>query len=245
MVLLWVAFGPKPAPAEVATPVATGIQSTAVLQRIVIDPGHGGDNHGVVGTGGLRESRLVLELARQWETVLEKELGVQVYLTRQEGDPPLEERTAVANRYGADVFISLHSGGSLTKQVPGYALFVQDYYLEAGVAHQVSLADLNPEGPTEWHLAQAPWTKRSLRLAEEIDQALSEVLRVRKQGVTGLPLAVLAGAGQPAILLELGPLGNPEQERRLKTQGYRDALTRAIVTGLKSWRQWLNGQRAE
>lgn len=214
--------------------------SPATLRLVVIDPGHGGKDRGVIGPGGLAESRLTLALARRLKVALEIDLGAKVFLTREEDqNPGLAERTALANHLKADLFLSLHAGGAASGTQSGFDVLFQDYSLQAGLDNLVSSAGPETDTPPLWSLAQAPYTGPSQRLARELTQALSEVLRIKRRGPGGMPLAVLAGAAQPAVLIELGCLTNPEEERRLKSQAYRDALTRAIVRGVKSWQVWL------
>ncbi|MEW5725482.1 MAG: N-acetylmuramoyl-L-alanine amidase [Thermodesulfobacteriota bacterium] len=207
-----------------------------VVEWVVLDPGHGGEDQGVVGPGGWTEAQLTLALARQLKEALERDLGLHVVVTRDEElNPGLYERTATANGLKADLFLSLHAAAEAYDNRFGYNIFVQDYRRQLGLADREPRADLMPGQLGEWSLAQMTYLDSSRRLARELDQSLKEVLRVRSRGVQGLPLALLAGAAQPAVLLEVGVLTDPEAERRLRTPGYRDALTRAVVQGLGNW----------
>ena len=218
------------APAE-AQPVASRL-------TVVIDPGHGGADSGVVGLGGFTESRFNLALARQLRAVLQTDPRVKVHLTREaDENPELSVRTAAANRFNADVLISLHAGGGPGRIEGGFAVF---YFDDRGL---VPLPD--PEtvsGPDAarartWLRAQYPYTAASKRLSASLDRALGEVLRQKGPGPLSAPLAVLTGAARPAVLIEIGNLNRPEDERRLSGQPFRDALTRAIVQGLTAWRR--------
>jgi N-acetylmuramoyl-L-alanine amidase len=209
---------------------------TPLLQRVVIDPGHGGADEGVVAPDGLTESRLTMALAQGLKAALEEELALTVYLTREPGqNPPLVERTALANGMRADVFLSLHAGGASSPQWSGFGVFVQDYARQAGLADHLAATSGLDRPAAPWPLAQARHLGESRRLAEEVDAALSEVLRRKSLGPQGAPLAVLAGADQAAVLVEVGYLTNPEEARRLKSSGYRDALIEALVRGLSIW----------
>ena len=82
------------------------------MSRIVIDPGHGGHDPGTIAKG-LTEAELTLDVALRLEKLLQKELGVEVVLTRRtDVYIPLEERTAIANRQNADLFLSIHANSS-------------------------------------------------------------------------------------------------------------------------------------
>ncbi|MFH1092076.1 MAG: N-acetylmuramoyl-L-alanine amidase [Pseudomonadota bacterium] len=218
-----------------------------MLERVIIDPGHGGEDPGITGPGGLTENRFTLYLARQLKAALENELGIKVVLTREEEDknPTLPERTAVANAFKADIFLSLHAGSGPGDGAQSISVFYQSPKLQESLPRQGSGRDVSPEGARSWRLAQSRHVQVSARLAEELDQALREVLRVKTPGPIPLPLAVLTGADQPAVLIEIGLLTSAEGERRLGTEGYRTAVSQAVVRGLKSWQNWmrrLNGE---
>jgi len=210
------------------------------VERVVIDPGHGGADHGVVGLGGLTESRLTIAVARQLKSVLETELGLKVSLTRQsDEDVSLYGRTATGNRVRGDVFLSLHAGGGVQPAVFGVRVYGHDYKLEQGV----NLSSLPAAGqPMPWDLAQAPYLGASRRLAEEMNKALAGALQAESRPVTGLPLAVLSGAAFPAVLVEVGYLSNPDEERRLMDQAYRDVIVRGLVNGLRAYMAWVQKQ---
>ena len=95
------------------------------MSRIVIDPGHGGHDPGAKGKG-VTEAELVLDVALRLEKLLQKLPGVEVVLTRRTDDfIPLQERTAIANREGADLFLSIHANASANAQARG----VETYFL--------------------------------------------------------------------------------------------------------------------
>jgi len=216
------------------------------VERIVIDPGHGGEDIGVKGPAGLTESRLTLALARQLKLVLEDELGVRVFLTRTgDENPSLYERTALVNRVRGHIFISLHASGAANRTQSGFGVFFQDYSLQQGLASRVSLKQPLPGQPVEWALAQGPFLISSRRLAGEISQAMSQVLSTKSRAAVGLPLAVLAGTAHPAVIVEVGCLTNPEEERRLLSQAYRDAVAQALVQGIQSYRNWVRSRLQE
>lgn len=219
--------------------IAQGAEPAAGIWRVVVDPGHGGNDHGVVGATGLTEARLTMALARQLKVVLEENPRIRVFLTRKVNEnPTVHERTAVVNRIKGQVFISLHAGGIPLRSKSGFSVYYQDYSLQKGLANKVSLSLPKPGKMIDWDMAQGPYLIQSRRFGSDMAQALKAVLRVKGQTTTGLPLAILAGAGRPAIMVEVGYLTNPKEERRLKSQSYRDALIRALVKGIGSYRQW-------
>ena len=235
---------PLPAGSAHAGPAQDQLADTS--QRVIIDPGHGGDDKGVIGPAGLSESRLTLALARQLKVLLEEEGDTKVFLTR-DGDenPSLSERTALVNRVRGHVFISLHAGGMPQQARSGFGVYFQDYSLQPGLTERLSTNYPGEDQPIEWALAQGPYILSSRRMAGEINQALSDALRIRSQGVVGLPLPVLAGAARPAVLVEVGYLTNPEEERRLLSQSYRDAVVAALIKGLRSYQAWVRTRLQE
>lgn len=215
-------------------------QTVSGVLRVVIDPGHGGEDKGVTGSAGLSESRLTMALARQLKVVLEDKLRARVFLTRKDNqNPSLDERTSVVNRVQARIFLSLHASGINDRTRSGFSVFYQDYSLQQGLANRVTLVVPEPHKIVEWDLAQGPYIIQSRRLGGELDQALKTALKVKGNFLTGLPLALLAGAARPAVLVEVGYLTNPEEERRLMSQPYRDAIVRGIVRGISSYDEWV------
>jgi N-acetylmuramoyl-L-alanine amidase len=206
---------------------------------VVIDPGHGKGDPGITGHAGWSESRLAMTFARRLAGALE-EKGLTAILTRDERqNPSLPDRVALANGMKADVLLSLHAGMAPLTNKAGFTVFYQGYPNQPGPDELETMdADICPDvsKPGNWSGIQSRHLVESRRLAHELDQALQDVLRIKSPGPVALPLAVLAGADQPAVLIEIGALGNEEIEQRLSDPAYRDALVRAMIAGLDSWR---------
>jgi N-acetylmuramoyl-L-alanine amidase len=226
------------------------------IHTIVIDPGHGGVEVGAIGPSGIQEKELTLQLARELEAKLTQRLGVRVVLTRNEDAlVPLDMRPAVANQNKADLFISIHLNSSLGSGAYG----TETYFLspqatdtrastaaaaenrEAGPA-VTSDATGNPANPADdtqdlqlilWDLAQTHHMGESQRFANMIQGELNEMLKLKDRGVKQAPFRVLMGATMPAVLVELGFISNPDEEKKLKDPAYReqlvDALSRAVA----------------
>ncbi|MBU2547292.1 MAG: N-acetylmuramoyl-L-alanine amidase [Proteobacteria bacterium] len=205
---------------------------------VVIDPGHGGGDPGVVGPGGFPEAGFTLALARQIRAILQIEPRVKVFLTRDEDESPdLDARASTANRLRADVFLSLHAGGGPAPSSVGFKVFFHDDRLQTPAVEAEAEARTGPPRIKSWRLAQQGHQASSKRLALELDRALSQVIRRKGDGPAGAPVAVLTGADRPAVLIEIGNLTRAEDEGRLSSQAYRDALTRAVLQGLDAWRR--------
>ena len=98
------------------------------IGRVALDPGHGGADTGTIGPTGLQEKDLVLDIALQLKELLEERLGTDVILTRSTDQfVPLEERTAIANQHGADLFVSIHANSSRHRKVSGAETFFLNF----------------------------------------------------------------------------------------------------------------------
>lgn len=238
-------------PSQTSAPVVPGpspVEQAPGVRTIVLDPGHGGTETGAIGPSGIQEKELTLTIARELEARLESQLGVRVVLTRNEdANLPHDARTAIANQNRADLFISLHLNSSLGSGAHG----AETYFLsaEASDAAAARMAEAEnlpdpalPEGTTGleaqdlelilWDLAQTHHLLESQRFAAIIQGELNQTLQLRDRGVKQARFRVLNGAAMPAVLVELGFISNPDEEKKLQDGVYRAelvaSLTRAI-----------------
>lgn len=213
------------------------------VRTIVLDPGHGGSETGAVGPGGTAEADLTLMVARALRLQLERRLPVKVILTRQEDiDVPLETRTAVANENQADLFISLHFNSSFGSSPRG----AETYFLSREASDQMAAAVAAAENSSAvsaadpeldlqmilWDLAQSYHLAKSQRFANLVQEELNLALGLRDRGVKQAPFTVLMGAKMPAVLVELGFLSNPEEEKKLQNPVYRAELVEALARAI-------------
>ncbi len=229
-----------------------GRAERAALQTIVIDAGHGGHDPGAGGSGGLQEKEITLDIARRLASLIQEELGVKAVLTRTRDQfVPLRERTAFANRQRADLFVSVHVNAAPGVTATGtetYFLSTEatDNAARAAAAFENKVIALEP-GPRSgsrdvlrsilWDLAQSEFQQESSRLAEALQDSLERALRQPSRGVKQAPFYVLGGAAMPAVLVEIGFLSNPHEEQRLRDEGYRDRIARALVAGLAAYKR--------
>jgi N-acetylmuramoyl-L-alanine amidase len=243
-------------PAESA---ARGRQGSATpLRTIVLDAGHGGHDSGAVGPGGLMEKELVLEVTRRVARLLQEQLGVKVVLSR-DGDHfvTLRDRTSLANRERADLFVSIHANAHRVVASEGLEVYFLSSEATDNAARQVAAAEnsvVQLEKPANaraagrsdiiktmlWDLAQAEFQTESSRLAETVLDSMTQALRIPNRGVKQAGFYVLGGAAMPAILIEIGFVTNPREEKRLKEARYRDEIARAIVSGLADYKRALD-----
>jgi N-acetylmuramoyl-L-alanine amidase len=225
---------------------------TQPMRLIVLDAGHGGHDPGAVGSSGLQEKDIALDVTKRLTRLLEEKLRVKVLLTRT-GDEfiPLRERTSFANNKRADLFVSIHANAHRVSASEG----VETYFLSSEAsdneARQVAALEngviaLEPGSATGnqnslksilWDLAQSDFQEESSRVAETILDALTEALRIQNRGVKQAGFYVLGGAAMPAVLVEIGFLTNPKEERKLMDASYREKIAQALFRGLAAYKQ--------
>lgn len=232
-----------------------------LVRRVAVDPGHGGHDGGATGPTGLREKDVALDVAHRLAPLLAHELKIETLLTR-DGDVfvPLEERTARANAFHADLFVSIHCNASENGDASGVETFVLDPSREAGrasariVALENGLlvpgsrggapldpAQLDAEIDVLGRLASADTGSRSRLFGELLQRSTVASMAkrydgTRDHGVKTAGFYVLAGAEMPAVLFETSFISNPEDEARLATADYRQKLADAVVNAIRAYR---------
>ncbi len=239
---------PAPPPAVATAPAP----KPGKLERLIVvalDAGHGGEDPGAIGPSGLREKDVVLSIARQLRTRLEKEPRLRVLMTR-DGDyfVPLHERVRRARRVGADLFVSIHADAFLRPQARGASVFAlsQGAATSAAarwMAQRENAADavggLNTVAVkdttvlrTLLDMSTTAQIKDSLQLGGEVLGQLGKVGRLHKPRVEQAGFAVLRAPDIPSILVETAFISNPEEEQKLRDPAYQRQLVDAIARGL-------------
>lgn len=205
-------------------------------KTVVIDPGHGGHEKGVRGPGGTVEKDVALTLARLIESELRGKY--RVALTRSD-DYWLEvpRRTDVANHYEADVFISIHTGGSFLHKAGGIIIY---YYKKTAIplisaegGHtKNSAAD---EDRILWDRMQQKHVGASRLLARKLKNRINDRITFSHCKTDTAPLLVLRGADMPAVLVEVGYLTNPAEEKHLRDKQVLQDFAWAIAAGIKDF----------
>ena len=218
------------------------------LERVVVDAGHGGADYGARGTSGLLEKDVVLAVAQRIGAQLE-EIGVEVVYTRESDRfVTLPERTAIANRARADLYLSIHANSSPDREARGpetYFLSLEASDDEARrvalsenqVFHRAEAADDSGDvvGAILGDLIRTEHLRGSSDAALAIQREL-EQLPGPERGVKQAPFVVLMGVNMPAALLEIGFLTNPHEERALKTRAHQDAIGKAVARAIAELR---------
>ncbi len=215
------------------------------VKTIVIDPGHGGKDPGCNSLGGIREKDLVLRLAKLLAKKIEREIGCEVLLTRNEDIfLDLERRTAIANMKKADLFISLHINAHRNKAVHG----IETYFLNMATDKQAMIVAARENATSEKNISDLQAILNDLMLNTKISESsrlaysvqggmLHQVKAsygdVRDLGVKQAPFYVLIGAQMPAILVEAGFLTNARERKRLLSTNYQERIAQGICSGLQ------------
>ncbi len=223
------------------------------IGRIVIDPGHGGHDTGTIGPTGVMEKDVVLDVALRLAKLIKRETGNEVILTRKDDTfIPLEERTAIANQKGADLFISIHANASRDDSARGLETYYLNFSSDPG-ALEIAARE-NATSQESVHQLQD--LVKKIVLTEKIQEShdfASKVetemcaglarngVRLRDRGVKKAPFVVLIGANMPSILSEISFLTNPSDERLLKKPDYRQKIAEALLRGINQYADNLGG----
>lgn len=215
--------------------------------RVVIDPGHGGKDTGTIGPTGLREKDLVLAVSLQLKELLETRLGIEVILTRDNDRfIPLEERTAIANQLGADLFVSVHANASRNRKVSGIETYVLDFATndaEREIASRENASSQRNIRDLEdllKKIALEDYNQESRDLAHVVQNELVSGLtdqrpNQRNRGVKQAPFIVLIGSNMPCILTEIGFISNPSDEKYFKGDEARKLVAEALYKGIEAY----------
>jgi N-acetylmuramoyl-L-alanine amidase len=235
----------KDAPSGLAVG-ATGARS---VRRVVLDPGHGGHDPGATGPTGLREKDVTLDVAHRAAPLLARELGISTLLTRDSDVyVGLDERTARANAFGADLLISIHCNASEDGGGKGVMSFVLDGSRDA-LSARVAARENAASAAAASELANAlsatldrGTVDHSERLAVLLQRATLASLADRYADVPDLGVRragfyVLAGAIMPAVLFETSFISNAPGEEHLNRADYRQKLADGIVNAVRAYRE--------
>ena len=218
---------------------------------IAIDPGHGGEDPGASGPGGLSEKKVVLDIARRLEQQLRGIPGFRPFLTRT-GDYYVarKKRREQARAQKADLFVSIHADAFTKPSAHGasvYALSLKGATSATAqyLADSENAADLiGGVAVTEGDavlmdvladLSMTATLDASLRIGALVLEQLSKVARLHKRQVEQAAFTVLKSADVPSILIETGFISNPDEAERLASPVYQDKVARAIRRGIQSW----------
>ena len=222
------------------------------IKTIAIDAGHGGHDPGALGRGGLKEKDITLDIARRLAALVREKLNCNVIMTRDRDEfIQLEDRPAIAKTRGADLFVSIHVNANKKRKARGIETYIQsltasDRDAMATAARENSmttkkLSQLKSELDRIFaDLTRDDKLEESLKLAHSVQGSLVETMKpVQKHevnlGVKRAFFYVLINTEMPSILAECGFISNPDEEKLLRRESYRQGLAEALFQGVKKY----------
>ncbi len=218
------------------------------VDRVAIDAGHGGNDPGALGPSGLKEKDVTLAVAHKLAPILAR-LGIQVTLTRDDDRfVTLEERTARANAFGADLFVSIHCNAAENKTRRG----VETYVLDTTTSDMAGRVAARENATSQAASNEVAQLLASMRLADQATRSTRFAELLQRSGVASLgtqysdvldggvhraAFYVLVGARMPAALFETGYISNGLEEQRLGSSDYQQRLADAIANAVKAYRE--------
>jgi N-acetylmuramoyl-L-alanine amidase len=237
---------PKTPDANLAGGFSVARQLGLSVSRIVIDPGHGGHDPGARGTG-LTEAEVVLDIALRLEKIFETVPDVKVILTRRtDVYVSLEERTAVANRENADLFLSIHANGSRNTKAGG----VETYFLNFATNQDAAAVAARENATSAQSMSTLPDVVKAIALNNKLDESrdfativqrelLTQLRPANKElkdlGVKQAPFVVLIGAAMPSVLAEVSFVTNLQEARLLRGASYRQRVAQALFAATRRY----------
>ena len=222
------------------------------FKTIVIDAGHGGKDPGAVGYRGTKEKDIALDVAKRLEKKLSKNMNVKIIMTRDEDVfLRLSERTKIANESNGNLFISIHTNAAEDRRASGFETFlIGPNKNEAAVrvaARENAVLEL--EGTTgkkltnedliQATIAQSAFASKSEQFASMVQKEIKKRVQSKDRGVKQAGFYVLMGASMPNVLVELGFISNPSEEKKLRSPQYRDQLATAIYRAVEQYQKTL------
>jgi len=255
----------KPALSKSLSPIAPAANANGTfslsrqlglsISRIVIDAGHGGHDPGARGNG-IDEAELTLDVALRLQKLLQQQPGTEVVMTRDTDEfVPLQERTAIANREGADLFLSIHANASRNAQARG----IETYFLNFATNPEAEAVAARENAASGQAMHSLPDIVKAIALNNKINESRdfaqtvqrSMVKRlgtrgrtIRDLGVKQAPFVVLIGASMPSVLAEISFVTNKQEGALLKTQNYRQQIAQALFEAVAAYQRGLKQMNA-
>jgi N-acetylmuramoyl-L-alanine amidase len=220
------------------------------VSRIVIDPGHGGHDPGASGNG-INEAELVLDVSLRLKKLLENQPGVEVVMTREtDVFVPLDQRTAIANRESADLFLSIHANASRNPKARG----VETYFLNFAANPEAEAVAARENSSSGQPMHRLPDIVKAIALNNKLDESRDFAATIQKSmvrklaarnrdlrdlGVKQAPFVVLIGAGMPSVLAEIAFVSHKQEGLLLKTSAYRQQIAEALFDAITKYQKSL------
>jgi len=242
---------------NIAKPVATvdlaKEKNKWEFNTIIIDPGHGGKDPGSIGYKGTKEKDITLDVAKRLAKKIQKNLKVKTILTRDEDVwMRLQDRTRLANDKNGRLFISIHVNSVEDRRANGFETYMIGTNKNAAAVRTAARenAVLDLEGTNSAKLtdedlitatmAQAGFAKQSEQFAALVQEEMNKRVQSKNRGVKQAGFYVLMGASMPNVLIELGFISNPNEEKKLNSSSYKDMLATSIYYAILKYQKILN-----
>jgi N-acetylmuramoyl-L-alanine amidase len=247
------AFAKKDVPATAKTGPGTSAQRIPFkrLITVALDPGHGGEDPGAIGSRGSYEKNIVLSIAKRLKNKIDQEDAMRPFLTR-DGDyfVPLHRRVFKARQVEADLFISIHADAFIQPHAKGASVFALS---QQGATSSAARWMANKENASDLigginiktkdkqvaHLlldmSTTAQINDSLRVGNSVLRNIGSFAPLHKNKVEQAGFAVLKAPDIPSILIETAFISNPQEEKRLNSEGYQEQIADAILAGIKDY----------
>jgi N-acetylmuramoyl-L-alanine amidase len=223
----------------------------ARMVTIALDPGHGGEDPGATGASGSHEKDIVLAIAKRLKARLEGLPNTRVMLTRDaDYFVPLGVRVEKARKVQADLFVSIHADAFVEPTARGSSVFVLS---EKGASSSAARWLANDQNKADmiggvnlsshdrqlasvlFDLSTTAQINDSLKLGKAVLTEIGGINRLHKGAVEQAGFAVLKAPDIPSILVETAFISNPDEEARLRDNGYQDQIADAITKGIRRY----------
>ncbi|MEM5325508.1 N-acetylmuramoyl-L-alanine amidase [Paraburkholderia sp. JHI2823] len=232
-------------------PPKSGRGNTTRLLTVAIDPGHGGEDPGAIGSAGTYEKHVALDIAKKLRAKIDAQPNMRAMMTRDaDFFVPLNVRVQKARRVGADLFVSIHADAFTTPAARGSSVFALS---EHGASSAAARWMANKENSSDqiggisvqtadaavnralFDMSTTAQIRDSMRYGGFVLDEVGEINKLHKGSVEQAGFAVLKAPDIPSILVETAFISNPEEESKLNDDAYRDKMANAILKGIKRY----------
>ncbi|RKT24891.1 N-acetylmuramoyl-L-alanine amidase [Paraburkholderia sp. RAU2J] len=229
----------------------SGKSNTVRLLTVAIDPGHGGEDPGAIGGSGTYEKHVALDIAKKLRAKIDAQPNMRAMMTRDaDFFVPLNVRVQKARRVGADLFVSIHADAFTTPEAKGSSVFALS---EHGASSAAARWMANKENSSDqigginiksadatvnralFDMSTTAQIRDSMRYGNFVLKEIGGINKLHKGSVEQAGFAVLKAPDIPSILVETAFISNPDEERRLNDDAYREKMADAILTGIKRY----------
>ncbi|MFM0059070.1 N-acetylmuramoyl-L-alanine amidase [Paraburkholderia phytofirmans] len=229
----------------------SGKSNTVRLLTVAIDPGHGGEDPGAIGGSGTYEKHVALDIAKKLRAKIDGQPNMRAMMTRDaDFFVPLNVRVQKARRVGADLFVSIHADAFTTPDAKGSSVFALS---EHGATSAAARWMANKENSSDeigginiksadatvnralFDMSTTAQIRDSMRYGNFVLKEIGGINKLHKGSVEQAGFAVLKAPDIPSILVETAFISNPDEERRLNDDAYREKMADAIMTGIKRY----------